>query len=80
MELKFNEPSWFKDTLKLYAVQNSDYTYMHKKKRDLPFARKNVVERVHASWTNDKEYFHIKTLFDVHNCGSHYHNKIATMK
>jgi hypothetical protein len=79
---RFQNPTEFKDALRLYAIQNGfDYNYMHNDKRWVSaFCKKKCCWRIHASWMNAKKSFQIKTLFDVHNCGNHYKNKRATVK
>jgi hypothetical protein len=79
--LKFSNPNEFKKTLQVFAVQNSfDYKCHHNEKMRVSAVwKKNCLWRVHASWSNCKSFFQIKTFHSVYNCGSHYHNKRATI-
>jgi hypothetical protein len=81
VKLKFSNPTKFKKTLQVFAVQNSfDYKYQNNEKmRVSAVYKKNCPWRIHASWSNYKSFFQIKTFHSVHNCGSHYHNKRATI-
>jgi hypothetical protein len=79
--LKFSNPNEFKKTLQVFAVQNSfEYKCHHNEKMRVSAVwKKNCLWRVHASWSNCKSFFQIKTFHSVYNCGSHYHNKRATI-
>jgi len=79
--LKFSNPTKFKKALQVFAVQNSfDYKYQHNEKtRVSAFCKKNCPWRIHTSWSNCKSFFQIKTFHSNHNCGSHYHNKRASI-
>jgi hypothetical protein len=79
--LKFSNPTEFKKILQVLAVQNSfDYKYQHNEKTLVSVVcKKNCPWRIHASWSNCKSFFQIKTFHSDHNCGSHYHNKQATI-
>lgn len=80
VRLKFSNPTKFKKTLQVLAVQNSfDYKCQHNEKTWVSAVyKKNCLWRIHTSWSNCK-FFQIKTFHSVHNCGSHYHNKRATI-
>jgi hypothetical protein len=80
--LKFANPIKFKETLQVFTVQNSlDYKYQHNEKtRVSAICKKKYGWRIHASWSNCKKYFQIKTFEHVHNCGNHRHNKRASIK
>lgn len=69
VELKFTNPSEFKDTLRLYAIQQG----FKKARKDgvSTFCKKRCGWKIHASWMNNKKAFQIKTFFD---------NKRATIK
>ncbi|XP_062155085.1 uncharacterized protein LOC133863106 [Alnus glutinosa] len=79
--LKFSNPTEFKKALQVFAVQNSfDYKYQHNEKTWVSaVCKKNCPWRIHASWSNCKSFFQIKTFHANHNCGSHYHNKRASI-
>jgi hypothetical protein len=79
--LKFSNPTKFKKALQVFAVQNSfDYKYQdNEKTRVSAVCKKNCPWRIHASWSNCKSFFQIKTFHANHNCGSHYHNKRASI-
>ncbi|XP_059437951.1 uncharacterized protein LOC132170816 [Corylus avellana] len=54
---------------------------MHnEKQRVSTYCKKKCGWRVYASWKSSTKYFQINTLFNVHNCGSHYYNKRASIK
>jgi hypothetical protein len=78
----FANPSQFKEAIQLCAIQNSfNYTYVHNEKKHVSaHCKKKCVWRVHASWKSNTKYFQIKTLRNVHNRGSHYYNKRASIK
>jgi hypothetical protein len=80
--LKFANPTEFKEAIQVFAVQNSfDYKYMHNEKKQVSaFCKKTCGWKIHASWSNCKKYFQIRTFDAKHNCGSHYYNKRAIIK
>jgi hypothetical protein len=80
--LKFSNPIEFKETLKVFAVQNSfDYMYKHNEKTRVSVeCKKKCGWRIHASWSNCRKFVQIKTFQPVHNCGSHHDNKRAIVR
>jgi len=80
--LRFTNPKEFKEALQLFAVQNNfDYKYVHNDKKGLTGHCKSLCHwKIHASWTQCRKYFQIKTLYDKHNCGNDYYNKKATIR
>jgi hypothetical protein len=80
--LKFSNPTEFKETLEVFAMQNSfDYMYKHNEKmRVSAECKKKCDWRIHTSWSNCRKFFQIKTFQPVHNCGSHHDNKRATVR
>jgi hypothetical protein len=62
--LKFSNLAEFKKALQVFAVQNSfDYKYQHNEKtRVSAVCKKNCPWRIHASWSNSKSFFQIKTF------------------
>jgi hypothetical protein len=64
VELKFNNPSEFKDALRLHAIQRG-FEKKARKARVSTFCKKRCGWKIHASWMNDKKAFQIKTFFDT---------------
>jgi hypothetical protein len=79
---EFVDPRQFKDALQLFALQNYfDYTYARNEKtRVTALCKKTCGWKIHASWSNDKGCFQIKSYIKEHNCGTHYYSKKATIK
>jgi hypothetical protein len=71
----------FKAAIKTYSIQNGfDFVYKRNDKiRVTAVYKLKCGWRIHASWSNTRDSFQIKTFKPTHNCGTHHENKKANV-
>jgi hypothetical protein len=79
--LRFPNTSMFKAAIKTYSIQNGfDFVYKRNDKiRVTAVCKLKCGWRIHASWSNTRDSFQIKTFKPTHNCGTHHENKKANV-